>query len=81
MGKFPSYVIQTTEGRKNLVYIYFMLPRFFANALNDKMLGSYVCPQFGQTVYASNCVIQIQNGAAMTNSRILKANEEVPVRS
>ena len=39
------YVIQTTEGRKtsvepkakNLVYIHFMFPRFFANALNDKM--------------------------------------------
>ena len=35
--KSPSHVIQTTEGRKNLGSIHFVLPRFFANALNDKM--------------------------------------------
>ena len=31
--------------------------------------------------YPNKRVTQIQNGAAMTNSRILKAIEEVPVRS
>jgi len=35
--KIPFGVIQTTEGRKNLGSINFMFPRFFANALNDKM--------------------------------------------
>ena len=31
--------------------------------------------------YATKRVTQIQNGAAMTKSRMLNANEEVPVRS
>ncbi len=35
--KIPSHVIQTTEGRKNLGIIHFMLSRFFVNAQNDNL--------------------------------------------
>ena len=34
----PLDVIQTTEGRKNLGNIKWVSPRFFANALNDRLL-------------------------------------------
>ena len=55
--KYHLYVIQTTEGRKNLVYIYFVFPRFFANALTScwglarkmtKCSGDFAAPKFGQ---------------------------------
>ena len=45
------YVIQTTEGRKNLVYIHFVFPRFFANALNDKCFRDFTVPKFGQNPF------------------------------
>ena len=41
-----SNVIQSEA--KNLEYIHFMLSRFFANALNDKMFKLSFAPKFGQ---------------------------------
>ena len=47
-AKTLLYVIQTTEGRKNLVYIHFTLSRFFANALNDKCFRLFSSPKLVQ---------------------------------
>ena len=49
-AKTLLYVIQTTEGRKNLVYIHFTLSRFFANALNDKCFRIFSSPKLVQNL-------------------------------
>ena len=50
-AKTLLYVIQTTEGRKNLVYIHFTLSRFFANALNDKCFRLFSSPKLVQNPF------------------------------
>ena len=47
--KSSSHVFQTTEGRKNLGSIHFVLLRFLANILNDKYFSILLAPKLTQS--------------------------------